>query len=237
MNDHYKIALEQALAWIKENHEPVGVIVSGSIIRGNPNANSDFDIYVIHEKNFRQRIQKYFNGVPCEIFLNSPAHIHSYLEAELKNNRPCTAHMLATGVVYLGESNTNILSLIEKAKQYQYKTTELTEQQVIAYKYGIATLFEDATDLLETDEILTEHILNKLIIDIIDFTFRKEQKTLPRIKERLNELAVINPVLAGLITNYYTNTIAKQKYIIAKQIMELLDIPQGFFEWTSTQDK
>ena len=96
MNDNHKIAFNEALAWVSLNFKPVGIIVTGSIVRGNPDLNSDFDIFVIHEDGYRQRIQKYFNGVPCEIFINNFNHVYGYFEKEFENNRPVSAHMIST---------------------------------------------------------------------------------------------------------------------------------------------
>lgn len=87
MEPHYRLALDQALAWITPHFEPLGIVAS-SIIRGNSHATSDFDLYVVHEQAFRQRVQKRFNGVPCEIFSNNPAQVRQYFARELRLNRP-----------------------------------------------------------------------------------------------------------------------------------------------------
>jgi len=72
MNDNHKIALNEALAWVSVNFKPVGIIVTGSIVRGNPDLNSDFDIFVIHEDSFRQRIQKLIQTAQ-EFLLKTPS--------------------------------------------------------------------------------------------------------------------------------------------------------------------
>ena len=68
MNERHTQALELALQWIDENFQAIGIIASGSIIRGNADENSDFDIYVIQEEKFKQRIQKKFNGLIAVLF-------------------------------------------------------------------------------------------------------------------------------------------------------------------------
>jgi len=90
-------------------------VVSGSILRGNPDRNSDLDIYVIHRQPFRRRIQKYFIGVPCELFLNNFAQVYQYFEQECKDNRPVTAHMLASGQVIRGAGDPELQELIHAA--------------------------------------------------------------------------------------------------------------------------
>ena len=79
--------------------DPFAVVVSGSIVRGNPDPAGDFDIIVIHRHSWQRRVQKWFEGVPTEIFGNSPEWIESYLKQESAEGRPVMAHMLTTGVV------------------------------------------------------------------------------------------------------------------------------------------
>ena len=54
---------------------------------------------MIHRGSFRQRVQKFFSGVPAEIFVNPPSGIEKYFTEEHAVRRPLTAHMLATGFV------------------------------------------------------------------------------------------------------------------------------------------
>ena len=67
LSEPYARSLEEAVAWIRMEYSPLGIVASGSIIRGNPDPHSDFDIHVVTE-GVRQRVQKFFNGIPCEIF-------------------------------------------------------------------------------------------------------------------------------------------------------------------------
>ena len=64
----YAEALRGAVRFILERFaDTQGIIVSGTILRGNPAPSSDLDIYVIRQKSQRQRIQKFFRQVcpPC----------------------------------------------------------------------------------------------------------------------------------------------------------------------------
>jgi predicted nucleotidyltransferase len=101
LSPSYDLALREAVAFILEQFEVYGIIVSGSIIRGNPHPSSDFDLVVIHAQPERQRLQRLFRHVPTEIFLNPPKTIRRYFEDEQKEGKPSTAHMLATGFVIL----------------------------------------------------------------------------------------------------------------------------------------
>ena len=233
MNEYYATALDQAISWIEANFQAIGIVVSGSIMRGNSNANSDFDIFVIHEGNFRQRIQKTFNGVPCEIFVNNPARIYSYFDNELIANRPVSANMLLTGKVVKGNDHQAIRDLLDKAKEFAGKCPGRTELQNLATRYEIATLYEDATDLLKTDEITAAWFLDKVVLRCIDFAFLMNGKPLPRPKERINQLQSILPEPGVLVKKYYEAIDTPGKYEIAGQIVEILVGKTGFFEWST----
>jgi len=236
MENYYKIALEQALTWINSNYRSTGIIVGGSIMRGNPNKNSDFDIFVIHDDFFRQRVQRIFNSVPCEIFVNSIEHIYKYFEKELANNRPVCANLLATGQLYKGSDNQKILTLIEEAKKYAVLSIPLTDEQLIFRKYTIANLLEDVADLYVIDKTTALFILDKIVIDIIDFMFLCHQQPLPRVKDRINALLELDYQTGQAIKKYYSETSIAQKYELAKQMVLHLTGTTGFFEWSSTPE-
>jgi predicted nucleotidyltransferase len=75
----YDVALRGAVSFVLASFTPVGIIASGTILRGNPDATSDIDLWVIHLEPMRQRLQKFFNGVPVEIFINPPWTIQDTL--------------------------------------------------------------------------------------------------------------------------------------------------------------
>lgn len=236
VNDHYTISLDKALTWVNQNFKPVAVIVTGSIIRGNPDLNSDFDIYVIHQDTFRQRIQKYFDGIPCEIFVNNFKHIYEYLEQEYKDNRPVTAHMISTGKLIEGADNSDLQNLIQSAKEFLLKSPPLTDIKRINMRYAISTMFEDATDLKDTDTLTSTYFLNKLVSDIIDYTFRINCIPLPRPKERIMYLEQNYPDIGKLISDYYRAENFHDKYEITRALVGRTIGEYGFFEWDSGRD-
>ncbi len=58
--------------------EPLGIIAAGSVVRGAGDRASDLDIYVVHERPYRQRLQRWFGDVPVEIFVNPIRAIREY---------------------------------------------------------------------------------------------------------------------------------------------------------------
>jgi hypothetical protein len=236
MNDYHKIGLSEAVTWICLNFKPIGIIATGSIVRGNPDLNSDFDVFVIHEDSYRQRIQKYFNGVPCEIFINNFNHVYGYFEKEYENNRPVTAHMISTGNVIMGEDNSGVKKLIQSAREFLLRAPLLTDEKKTMIRYAISTLFEDATDLMDTDVLTSTYFLNRLISDIIDYVFLINGTSSPRPKERIKYLEVNYPDIGGSIAGYYSTENFRDRYEIAKSLVAKTIGEYGFFEWDSGRD-
>lgn len=233
MEEKYTLCINQALTWIRANYSTQAVFVCGSIIRGTANAASDFDIYVIHNGDYRQRVQKFFNGVPCEIFINALQHTHVSFESELKNNRPCTAHMLATGVLYFDDKTVDATALVETAKKYVNLSAGLTAQQVTMAKYSIALAFEDATDVLETDEATATMLLHKTVTEVLGYVYALNKQPLPGVKHRIANLQHIDATVAEIVTGFYAANSAQQQHKLVGDVLSKLGIPKGFFEWES----
>src|SRR6185437_6672056 len=80
-------ALRHAVEFIRREFEPVGVIATGTIVRGTAHKSSDLDLCVVHRAPHRRRIQRYFDGVPAEIFINPPSAIRAYFAEEDQDGR------------------------------------------------------------------------------------------------------------------------------------------------------
>lgn len=236
MEVKHKQALEKAIEWIKSYFNPIGIIVSGSIIRGNPNDKSDFDIYIIHEEGFRQRIQKYFDGVACELFINTPNQVCAYFEQDYHSNRPVTAHMIASGVFYFGENHSECKKIVETAKSYLSKKPIVSDKRLIFDKYSIALSFEDAIDMKNIDSVTASYFLHKSMYDLINFLYYKNQIQLPRAKERISTIKLLFPEIYIHVINFYTSNQIDQKIEIMQFLMNTYLGEIGFFEWESEKE-
>lgn len=229
--EKHQTALTFALDWINENYKPIAIILSGSLAHGSGNESSDLDLYVIHREPFRQRVQKYFNNVPCEVFINNPTHIQDYFKAELDKNRPVTANMMATGTLIQNNSESQIFELIDEAKRYSKLSKKISSAQRNLTQYLFANQFEDATDLVDDDPVTCLYILDKLVTEIIEYLFLLNGQPLTRIKQRLADLTAIAPRNSELIQQYYIATTLGEKYNTVKLIVTAISGYTGFYEW------
>src|SRR5262245_29008196 len=135
--DKYDRALREAVSFVLEGFKPVGIIAAGTIVRGTPDAASDLDLWVVHLEPVRQRLQKFFNGVPTEIFVNPPWAIQKYFIQDQEEARPISAHMMATGTVVLA-TDAVVEQLRQTAISLVNSAPTLTPQKITLARYAAA---------------------------------------------------------------------------------------------------
>jgi hypothetical protein len=228
----YAAALRDAVAFVLTRTRPIGIVASGTIIRGSPDVSSDLDIYVIHQQAWRQRIQRRFNGVPAEIFINPPSAIEAYFVEEHADGRPLTAHMLATGVVVLNE-DAMVDVLIARARQTLAASPRYDDFGLRMAHYTAATLFEDALDVADRDEATATMLLDKAVSVALEYVFRSRGRFVPRHKDLLRALTDLDPLIGEAARRFYTSATWEERLAKALIIMDGVIGARGFFEWES----
>ena len=235
LSDEYAASLHSAVEFILGNYTVLGIIVAGTIIRGNPDPSSDLDICVLNAQPFRQRLQKLFGGVPAEIFVNPPTWVERYFEEEQAARRPLTAHMLATGFVVL-DLDPVIGDLQSKAKRL-LSQPPAAPQHLAYQRYSSALLFEDAEDMVERDPEVAEMIVYRAVAEMLDFCFIKAGRFFPRQKSILEELAKLDTQVAELARSFYRASTLSEKMELAGRIADQTMGTRGFFEWEMPPDE
>lgn len=232
----YAQALHEAVEFILARTVPVGIIASGSILRGNPDPASDLDIYVIHLQPFRQRIQKYFSGVPAEIFINPPQQVRRYMDVEREDYRPMTAHILATGFSVL-EINPIVDELRQKAIWSLANPPTASPERLITLRYMAANWLEDAADLGQRDEATANLFLSQAVLEMIRYNFITQGIYQPRNKELIAATEALNPELGELLRRFYLTAECQARLELAYQIADRTIQLYGFCEWESTPEE
>jgi hypothetical protein len=143
--------------------------------------------------------------------------------------------MLSTGRIYLGEDDPDLLKLIDTARTYLVKPYIADPQRILAYRYAIALLFEDATDTIASDPATGLYFLNKAVDELIEFAYMKYQVPMPRAKERLAALKKIDSAVGTLVESYFISMDIGEKYQLASKLITILIGEKGFFEWESAR--
>jgi predicted nucleotidyltransferase len=235
LSDKYNLALRSAVEFILKNYTVLGIIVSGTIIRGNPDPSSDLDIYVIHDRPIRQRLQKFFNDIPAEIFVNPPKSVERYFEEEQAARRPLTAHMLSTGFVIL-DLDPVIGELQNKAEKLLLQPPE-APKDLTYQRYLSALLYEDAEDVVERDPETAEMIVYRAVAEMLNFCFIRAGSFIPRQKSMLVELTKIDANIVEQVRSFYQAPTLDEKMELAGRIADQTIGKRGFFEWEMPPDE
>jgi predicted nucleotidyltransferase len=231
----YSTALREAVAAIFAEFSPTGVIAAGTIVRGEPLPASDLDVYVLHDAPERQRIQRFFSGVPAEIFVNPPAQVERYLAEEAAEGRPITAHMLSTGfVVYAADESVERLR--ETGAEIIARGPVIAEQDLLIHRYLAATLFEDAVDVSSRDVETADALLTRAVEEAVRYSFRAARAWQPRTKDVLRRLGEIDARREALVRAYYRAARHPERLELARDLFSAAGIPTGFFEWESARE-
>lgn len=228
----YDAGLRAAVAFIDRSFSPVGIVFSGTILRGTPDPSSDLDIYVIHQSPVRQRIQKFFEGIPAEIFVNPPERIERYFEEELESGRPITAHMLATGFVVF-DADPVVEELRLKARHVLSQAPTTKAESLEMMRYTAASAFEDAIDVKDRDPATASMLLTVCIIRMLHHVFRERREFLPREKDLIASIRRLDPELASWAIDFYNTSDLGQRIELAGRIADRTIRTRGFYEWSS----
>lgn len=141
----YQGAWESYLDQIRDNQLVIGVILSGSVVHGEPDPNSDLDIFVVLDDaaDYRERGNLMIDGIEVEYFMNPVKQIRSYFHQE---SSPHTAHILANGRVLL-DCSPEIATLIEEAKDILTEgPPPVNKIQVELLRYALDDKWKDYLD-------------------------------------------------------------------------------------------
>jgi len=232
----YAQALREAIELILRRYTPVGIIAAGSILRGVPDRTSDLDLYVIHKATFRQRLQKFFNGVPAEIFVNPPTQVVRYFAEEHASGRPITANMLTNGFIVLSTDEV-IEQLRSQAREWLAKTPSWSETQLLWVRYAAGNQYEDGLDLAERDPAMAQVFLSKAVVTMLEYFFKSRGLFLPRGKELLAGVAQLDPLLGAAARGFFTSGDFAERLQFAEKIADATIGVHGFFEWESSPEE
>jgi predicted nucleotidyltransferase len=232
----YNEALIEAVKYILKKFYVEGILVTGSVIRGEHSKTSDLDIFVINSRPERQRIQKFFNNVPAEIFVNPPNQIRAYFADSFKTGKADTAHMFASGFIIL-DLNQIIFKLRNKGREIFDGHPNPGEVQLKQLRYHVADAYENASDLIGIDNPSAIILMSQAVFLGLQYRFWTANKWLPRHKDLFKDLEKLDPFLAGLGRDFFNESSLEQRFKTAQEIMDYTIKTRGFFEWESAVEK
>jgi len=227
-------AVVELEAYVRATWSPIGIVISGSIVRGEGGPTSDLDVLVVHEQPWRLRDQRRFAGVPVELFVNPPAQTRRYFVNEHAAGKPSTAHMFATGEV-LGPLHPTVEALIGEAHAWLGKPVELTPAQLTAQRYGASDALDNARDMIDDDPAAAHLQLADAVSQIIAHAFLGRGRFVPRHKRAVAALAELDPPAAELVRRWAAQSGREALGTVEALARRVLGV-DTFFEWTSDRD-
>jgi len=228
--EEYDLALREAVDLVVDRFNVLGIFACGSILRGDGDLLSDIDLYVVNADPVRQRIQRRFNGIPFEIFVNPAHQIRQYFVDEQAAGRPITAHMLATGHLVLA-CDPIVEQLVDEARVLLAQPNELPESKAVFRRYFAVDMLDNAEDSREVDPENARLILHQAVGAMLDYFFLADGQFLPRQKELLRTLERCNPSAGEVARQFYAAAELDAQFEAALSLATELLGETTFFEW------
>lgn len=228
----FDAAFDGALDFIFGLPETVlGVILAGSVGRGTPDLNSDLDLYVLVAEPHRRRLSRWFAGVPTEIFLNPASRIRRYFEEETANGTASAIEMVATGhLVY--DTGAQYAELASEARRVLEAGPMIPADVLARSRYAPADTIENAVDLIDRDRPMAKVLAHVAVFDAMRTRFLVEGAWIPRSKDLLSSIRLIDPAAGALVDDFTTT----HSIETARLAVEILTGHSGFHEWETTPD-
>lgn len=230
----YDAAVDELERHVRATYRIHGMVIAGSIVRGEAGPTSDLDVFIVHKEPWRLRDQKWFHGVPAELFVNPPERIRGYFRSEHGEGRPSTAHMFTTGELAPGADEV-VHALVQEAHDWMARPLDVSEDMLTSKRYGIADYLDDARDAIATDPAAAAILVAAAVRDTIAYAFWQRGQFQPRRKAVTTALAAIDPAAAELLRRFAPAT-ADAALEIAIALAHHVTGVDGFFEWTSKRD-
>lgn len=235
LSPRHRAALLEAWDWIEETLRPQGVLVTGSIVRGEAHAGSDLDLVVLWPRPGRRRMQRWFAGVPAEVFANSAAWLAHSTATEARNGRPVMAHMLATGVV-LHDGDGLLANLVANAARLLREGLQMPTPELERRRYFAACAVEDALDLAPDNGGDARLLGDRAVEAMLEYAFLARGNFLPRAKVRLAALREVDPGAADALLAVLDATDPGVRAQRLREAGERILAASGFFVWDSDDE-
>ena len=228
----YDDALRQAISFVFDHEAPiVGVVVAGSVVRGEADERSDLDVYVIVEGTLRQRRQRRFLGVPCEMFFNPVERIPRYLVDERLRGEGSATSMLAYG--FIMHDPTRVMARMQQEAQRSHESGPTVSDETVRLRsYLIVDRLDNARDIADRDPALSAAMTGAVVVDVLKLAHAKLGIWIPRDKDLHWSVLQHHPELEVLLAAYGRQPDAESAAAIVKAIVGVA----GFFAWDSAPE-
>ena len=222
-------ALVEAIEYVFEIHgDVVAINLAGSVARGETDARSNIDLYVIVGGDLRHRDQRIFSGVPVEMFFNPEERARRAFDDDRKEGRAPGVALMAFGhIIY--DPDGVFERLRADALDVMEHGPAVTDEQVTRHRYVAVNQLDNALDVVERDPAMAQILATEAVSQAIAVWFIERGGWTPRAKDRLEALRRVDPEAADAVVQF----ILSGDITDAESAVGVLLGVSGFFEWES----
>ncbi|MDO4200379.1 MAG: nucleotidyltransferase domain-containing protein [Clostridia bacterium] len=133
----------------------IGILACGSYVTGHPSAHSDLDVHIIlkDDVKYRERGNKFVDGLLIEYFSNSPTQIRQYFRDDYKNMRTNSWVQFITGDIILDKVGV-VKQLKDEAQAFFDRGfSEMDTSIGLLKRYELWDMLDDLHDAFETSRV------------------------------------------------------------------------------------
>jgi hypothetical protein len=232
LSEPYLEALRLAVDFIFNRPErPVSVTLSGSVALGYGDVNSDLDIWIVVDGDNRQRVQRRFNGVPCEMFFNPERRIPRYFSEEALEGRcPSVGLTLDGHVLYDPEGVAE--KLRDQARLVRADGPRVPPETIELRKYLAVDTLDNAKDLQGRDPLMASILAAAAVHESLRLAYVLDGQWTPRDKDLQTKVDSVCPQAIEPLRRYQENPTPDTAISVLHSVLGV----STFFEWESDPD-
>lgn len=234
--EEYRSAFESVLAEIETFTDPVGIMLTGSVVQGTATTASDLDVAILHDETWRQRIQRIAFGRAIEVFINSEAWWKRTLETEAAGGRSPAAHFLSEGII-IADQDDRMLRIQEEARTVVKRGPMVPSSSLIQLRYAAVSTLEDGIDLAAVDVERSRWLLLDAIDKALRYHYSYNCIWIPREKDLFFDVERRWPELGRDVRIAFSETQVSTLSELATSIVRACTGETRFFEWASPRQE
>jgi predicted nucleotidyltransferase len=231
--------LDKVIENLKKQDNVLGIILFGSLIKGNFDKYSDVDLYIIfkkREKYCRKNLK--VSNFRLDILMDTYDDIKKYLADEKFNIRRNVSCMLAEGEIVFAR-NHNIKNLVKISKINLKNKTKYTSSELLMNKYSIDDYFSAVKRSYYNNDFIGFSFNSQFLIDNIIELFLKIKGLYYLPPDRMADLfSNVDRLFFKLIRSYFLSNSNQIKFKILFKLVKYIykiskgPLPDKFFIWS-----
>ena len=228
--ERYHAAARSALAFVFDEHSASvrAVTIGGSIVRGQGDETSDLDIWVVVAGDRRQRVQRWFDGVRCELFLNPEERILRYFAEEAPTGRVPSIGLTLDGVV-VHDPEGVAERLRAEARAVLDAGPTVSGFTIDQQRYGAVDSLDNARDVHDRDRLTSAVFLADALSHTLQLAYLLHGRWVPRPKDRRRLIGEVCPEVVDLLERYESDPSPDALALVLDEVLGV----STFFEWES----